>query len=233
MAKQSGLGDGLLVHGVDLSGDTQSVAMASPLSPIDVTSIDRSAYERIGGLRSGSMTWTSYFNPTRAHPEYSALPYTDVNLTYQRGKTLGAPAAILVAKSLKYDGTRANSGEFTFALEAQCNDYGLLWGNQVTPGIRTDTVITNGASVDGAASSAYGFYAMVHVTAFTGTSVTVTVQHSSDNTSFSSLGAFPAATGVGSSLISGTSTVNRYVRVVSSGTFSSASFLVTLVRRAA
>jgi hypothetical protein len=33
-----------------------------------VTAINKSAYERLGGLRDGGMTWVSFFNPANAHP---------------------------------------------------------------------------------------------------------------------------------------------------------------------
>lgn len=151
MAKQSGLGDNFYVGGYNLSGDTNSLGeIGGGIATIDVTGIDKSAYERIGGLRDGRIEWVSHFNPStgKAHDVLSALPTTDVSLTYCRGTTLGNPAACMVAKQLNYDMTRADDGRMTFAVRGESNGYGLEWGNQLTAGLRTDTGATNGTGVE-------------------------------------------------------------------------------------
>ncbi len=104
------------------------------------------------------MSWKAFFNPAvgATHDKLSALPTADVHCMYMRGTTLGNPAACQVSKQINYDGTRADSGEFTFAVEAQCNGFGLEWGQQLTAGKRTDTGATNGTSIDTAASAAFG-----------------------------------------------------------------------------
>lgn len=158
MAKSSGLGDALYCGGYDLSGDTRALgSIGGGPALIDVTSIDKSAYERLGGIRDGRMEWTSYFNDAsgRAHPVLKTLPTTDVHLMYCRGTTLGSPAASLVAKQINYDGARGDDGSFTFALQAQANGYGLEWGRQATAGIRTDTTATNGSSISHTGGTAY------------------------------------------------------------------------------
>lgn len=151
MAKQSGLGDNFYVSGVDLSGDTASLGeIGGGIAQIDVTGINKSAYERIGGVRDGRMEWVSHFNDAsgQAHPTLSSLPTTDRILTYCRGTSLGNPAASLVAKQLNYDPTRDNDGKLTFAVRAEGNAYGLEWGKQLTAGKRTDTTATNGTGVE-------------------------------------------------------------------------------------
>lgn len=158
LSKQSGLGDALFVGGYDLSGDTQSLgAIGGGPAVIDVTGINKSAYERIGGLRDGRLEWTSYFNDgsNQAHPVLKTLPTSDVHLMYCRGTTLGNAAASLVAKQINYDGNRGDDGAFTFALQAQSNGYGIEWGRQGTAGIRTDTTATNGSSISYTGGDAY------------------------------------------------------------------------------
>ena len=144
MAKQSGLGDNLYFSGVNLSGDTNSIKKISGgPKALDFTGIDKSAIERIGGQRDGSLDWVSYFNPTSAHPTLSALPTADQIITYCRGTTLGNPAACLLAKQVNYDGNRAQDGAFLFDLSAQANGFGLEWGVQLTAGQRTDAAATS------------------------------------------------------------------------------------------
>lgn len=238
MAKTGGLGDNLYFSGVNLSGDTNSIKKISGgPKALDFTGIDKLAFERVAGERDGGLDWAAYFNPTSAHPTLSALPTTDQIITYCRGTTLGNAAASLVAKQANYDGNRTNDGGFLFDLSALANGYGLEWGVQLTAGQRTDTAATNGTGVDFTASSAFGLQAYLHVFAFTGTSVTVKLQESSDNGSGDAFadvvgGAFTAATGVTSQRIATASNlaVERYLRVVTTGTFSNAVFAVMVAR---
>lgn len=234
MAKQSGLGARLFVGGYDLSGDVQSVGnVGGGCGVLDVTGIDKSAHERIGGVRDGRIEMTTFFNPSasQAHPVLSVLPTTDVNLSYLVGAVLGDPAASLVAKQVGYDGNRAADGMFTFGVNAQANGYGLVWGRTLTAGLRTDTAATNGTGIDTAASASFGWSAFLHLTAFTGTNITVAVEDSADNATYAALsgGSFGALTGIGAVRIAGatsTATARRYLRAVTSGTFTSATFAV-------
>jgi hypothetical protein len=151
VAKQSGLGDNFYVSGVDLSGDTASLGeVGGGHAPIDVTGINKSAFERIGGLRDGRMEWVSHFNDAtgQQHATLSSLPTTDRILTYCRGTTLGNPAASIACKQLNYDATRADDGKLTFAVRGEGNAFGLEWGKQLTAGKRTDTTATNGTAVE-------------------------------------------------------------------------------------
>ena len=61
--KQSGLGDNFYIGGYDLSGDVSALSQISGgPAPIDVTGIKQLANSRIGGLRTGDMQFTSFFN---------------------------------------------------------------------------------------------------------------------------------------------------------------------------
>lgn len=241
--KQSGLGDRLFVAGYNLSGDIGSLGrIGGGNSPLEVTGIDKSAFERLGGVRGGGIDYAAWFNPgaaaDAAHARLSLLPTADQILTYGRGAALGDPAAAMVAKQLNYDGNRGADGSFVFAVSALSNGFGLEWGVQLTAGQRTDGGAANGTGVDlGSASpGAFGLQAYLHVFAFTGTSVTVKIQESSDNGSGDAFAdvvgaAFTAATGITSERIA-TAAINveRYLRVVTTGTFSNAVFAVMATR---
>lgn len=238
MAKSTGLGDNFYVGGHDISGDIQALSKISGgPAVIDVTDITQSAHSRLGGLRDGGIDFVTYFDPLVAHPVLSALPRTDTLLTYARGTVLGNPAAALNAKQITYDPTRTNTGELTVAVQAQANLWGLEWGTQLTAGLRTDTVATNGTAVNFTASTAFGFQAYLQVTAFTGTDVTVALQDSADNVTFAALasGSFAQTTAAGTwqrIAVGGTATVRQYVRAVTTtvGGFTSATFNVVLVK---
>jgi hypothetical protein len=237
MAKVSGLGDNLYVGGYNLSGDIGSLSnIHGGPATLDVTGIDKSAYERIGGLRDGGLGFTSFMNDSanQAFPRFKLLPTADVIVSYFRGTAIGNAAASCVAKLINYDPQRGSDGSLVFTTEAQANGFGLEWGLQMTPGQRTDTTATSPATgTDTLASASFGLQAYLQVFAFTGTSVTVTLQDSADNSSFAAIGggvAFTAATGITSQRIAtaGSQTVRRYVRAITTGTFSNAVFAVQL-----
>jgi hypothetical protein len=244
MAKQSGLGDQLWVAGYDLGDDIGSGSLGGGPAALEVTGITKSAFERIGGRRDGRFELSVFFNDAtdRAHERLSALPTADVLLAYLRGTTLGNPAACLNAKQVNYDPKRAQDGALLVDVEAQANQYGLEWGEQLTAGKRTDTGATNGSSVDGAAASSFGLQAYLHVFSFTGTDVTIKLQESSDDGGGD---AFADVTGGGFTQVTSGPTseriqtardlaVERYLRVVTttSAGFSNLVFGVVVARNA-
>jgi hypothetical protein len=238
MSKSSGLGDNLYIQGFDASGDIQQLQqIGGGPALLDVTGINKSAYERIGGLRDGRLEMTTFFNHVQAgtgtHEKLSALPRTDVILTYCRGTVLGNPAASLVGKQANYDPTRGNDGSITFAVSAQANGYGIEWGQQLTAGIRTDTAATTGTSIDTAVSASFGAQAYLQVFSFTGTDATVKIQDSADNVTFADVAGMAftqttSAPGAQRIATSNTATIRRYVRAttVTTGGFTSLSFAV-------
>lgn len=237
MSKQGGMGDNLYVAGYDVSGDIGSLSRIGGGPALkEVTGIDKSAYERQGLVRDGAIEYLAWFNPStdQAHDRLSLLPTTDVVMQYARGTTLGNEAAVMVAKQVNYDPTRGNDGSLSFGVSALANGYGLQWGKQLTAGKRTDTTATNGSSIDTVASASFGAQAFLQVFAFTGTSVTVTVQDSADNSSFAAVTglAFTAATGITTQRLAtaNNATIRRYLRVATTGTFSNAVFAVVVVK---
>lgn len=240
MAKQSGMGANFYAGGADLSGDINTLGKISgSQAQLDVTDITQPAHSRLFGVRDGAIDFVSFFDPATAHPVLSALPAADVIVTFVAPVlAVGAPAACMVAKQVNYDPTRQADGMLTFAVSAIANADGLEWGNTLTAGMRTDTVATSpGTGFDTGGSLAFGAQAYLHVAAFTGTDVTVTIQDSADNASFANitgLSAFTQVTG-GAPLAqriasSNTTTIRRYLRAITTttGGFSSLKFAVVI-----
>jgi hypothetical protein len=238
MAKSNGLASELFIGGYQLSGDIQSVDnISSPVATLDVTGINKSAYERILGLRDGMIDVTTFFNTSagQAHPVLSVLPETDTHVMYCHKSVIGNPAACLVAKQLNYDGSRAADAGFTFKVQAQGNAYGLEWCQQLTAGLRTDTAATNGSSLDTGASASFGGQFYLQCTDFDGTDVTVKIQDSADNSNWADVtgGSFTQITSAPTFeriALSNTATIRRYVRAVTvtSGGVTSVSFVVAM-----
>lgn len=240
MTKTSGLGDNLYIGGVNVSGDIGSISnIHGGNTPIPVTGIDKSAFERLGGNRDGGMSYTAFFNPSagQAHPVFSALPRTDVVCSYFRGTAIGNASASLVAKQVNYDPQRGNDGSLTETIDMLANSYGLEWGLQLTAGQRTDTGATDGASIDTTASLSFGLQAWLHVFSFSGTDATVKIQDSANNSvwadlagaSFTQVTTAPVAYRIA---LGNTATVRRYLRAstVTTGGFTSLMFAVTFTK---
>lgn len=242
MAKQSGLGDAFWLDGYDLSGDVGALdRIGGGLSGTqDVTGINKYAMERIGLVRDGSLEWTAFFNPATgaAHEVLSSLPLTNRIATYGRGTALGSPAACMIGRQINYDPSRAADGSLTISVQALADGYGLEWGRQLTPGVRTDTEATDGDSVDFGAAGSFGLQAWLHVLDFDGTDVTISLEQSSDdgaNDSFEAVtgGSFTEVTAAPFSERIETArdqAVEQYLRVATSTTdgFTSVSFVVVV-----
>lgn len=150
MTIKSGLGQSFYYSGYDLSGDTGSAndLGGGLVGTQDVTPINKLAFKRVGLLRDGRISWTSFFNKAagQAHARLGALPTADQHLMWLTASTIGSPAACMIGKQIDYNPTRAQDGSLTIGVQAQGNRYGLEWCDLLTAGQRTDTAATNGTA---------------------------------------------------------------------------------------
>jgi hypothetical protein len=238
MGKQGGLGDQFYIGGYDLSGDLASLErIGGGPAAGDLTTINQSAHQRAGLLRDGSMQFTTFIDIAAgaSHVALSTLPTTDTVATYFRGATVGSPAASINGKQINYDPNRDNNGNLTLKVEVQANGYGLeMNGKQLTPGLRTDSSATVGAFFDDTAGTAFGGQAYFHLIAFSGTSVTIDIQScTTSGGSYATTGLTSSAlTAIGSQrvAVANTTTINEFLKVVTTGTFTNAVFSVNFVR---
>lgn len=231
MAKGGGLAGKFYVGGRDVSGSTGAInSCASPRGVLVRTGIDKSAVERLLTTTDGILDWTSFFDDATGeqHEALKSLPTADVLALWQVGQAIGDAAGALTGKQADYPATRGQDMALDFNPKIEGNGLPLEWGETLTPGLRTDTEATNGASLDNGEATSDGLMAQLQVTALTGTNVIATIEESSDNgggDAFTSLLAMTSVTGVpGSERKTVAGAVERYLRVATSGTFSSASF---------
>lgn len=236
------MGDALFIDGADLSGDVGAVSrVGSPQGVLDVTAINATAMERIYSHHDGAIEFTSFFNDATGQEHLTLrgkAAGVDRIASYFRGAAIGNVCASLVAKQVNYDPNRGADGSLISTTQCLGNLYGLDWGKQLTAGKRTDTTATNGASLDNGAASATGLVAYLHVFSVTGTSVTVKIQESSNDgagDAFADIITFTAVNGAATgfqrlALPLLTTAVERYLRVVTTGTFSNAQFAVSVSR---
>ena len=237
MAKSSGMGMGAVYGGYDLANDIGALAIRGGPALLETTGINKSAHERIGGQLDGAIDLEAFFNDAAAqmHPVGSAITAADRQLIVFTASSIGAPAAAMIGKQLDYSGSRGSDGSLGYSLPHPANGYALEWGNLLTAGLRTDTSATNGTAHDGGAASSTGWSAYLQVIDVTGTNVVVTLEDSANNSAFAvfTSSAFTSATADRTvQRIQGAvgATVRRYVRAVTSGTFTSATFIVAFTR---
>jgi hypothetical protein len=244
VGKETGLGDNFYIDGYDLSGDVGSISSAKGgNSPLTMTGINKSAYERQGGQLTGELEWVSFFNTAAgaAHPALSTLPLTSRIASYFHAPAVGQIAASLQCKQVNYDPTRSDKGEITLKLHGENDQFPLEWGEQLTPG--STNIVGAGAqtSLDYGATgmpTAFGLQAYLQAFAFSGTSATVAIQHSNDNGGtdpwaniagavFTAVTATPGSQRIATA---GNASIKRWLRVNVTGTFSSFTFAVMAIR---
>ena len=239
MAKKSGLGEQIFVHGYDLSGDISAIDNAgSPRNLLDLTAINSSATERLVGLSDGNLSVSSWFNDAteQEHAAYSGLPTSDRILTWALGATRGDVSACLVAKQLNYDASRATDGSLSFSVDSQADGISLDWCNTLTTGKETHSSAGSSTSRDDGAGTTAGMVGYLEITDLDSGTATVTIQESSANGSsdawanvmvFSTVGYASAPT---AERVTSSGTVERYLRITTTGTFSNLDFCVSTRR---
>jgi hypothetical protein len=237
VAKQAGLGDNFYIAGNDLSGDISALdRIGGGPAAMDLTPINVSAHVRVGGQRDADWAFTSWFDNAAGHgvQTLETLPTTDVVASYFRGTTIGNAAAGISAKQVDYVPNRANNGDLTLKVSLKANGFGMNWGKMLTAGLRTDSSATTGAFFDDTAGTNFGGCAYVQLNAFSGTSVTIDIQSATTSGgSYSTTGLTTAALTAKTAVrlaVANTVTINEFLKVVTTGTFSNAVFSVIFVR---
>lgn len=237
MAKQSGLGVRLYAAGYDLSGDANALNnMGYSQAMLDVTSLQDSAMARIAGLSDGTVTVNGWFEATGDHAAWTSnsgkLPSADQVVVVGFGTALGDACLGMKAKQASYNVTRAPGSAIATVAEYQSTagqqlDFGVL----LTTGPKqTDASATNSTSVDQTSGTSAGAVGYIEAMSIGSGSATVKIQSSTNNTVWSDLITFIAVTGQTSERVAVTGTVNRYVRVISTGTFTNLVFVVGFAR---
>jgi hypothetical protein len=238
MAKQTGLADAFYIDGHDLSGNITSLdTVSTRKAVIETPTIGKSGMERLAGLGDGEISFTSWFDDgtNLLHDAVSGLPTTDVTAIYCRGTAADSPTAMLVAKQINYDYTRGQDKSLTANVQCLGNgnilEWGILFAAEATQSSAGST-----SSKDDSASSANGLAAVLHIIDINSGTPTFKIEDSPNNSDWTDLVSFSAVANgnePSAERVTVTGTVNRYLRVTSTGTFSNAKFIVAYRRGAA
>jgi len=236
MARSHGKNIRLLVNSAHVSGDITGWGGTHQRAYGDITTPLDDGDRWLPGRVSGEMRIKGLFDDDAGSlwAVADAVSGTDDGLlvtAMPEGLAAGGVALITLTD---VESVTADAGiDDAVPIEIQAKpDYGVDMG-VILHALAAETADADGDSVDGAASTARGGAASLHVTAYSGlTSAVVKVQHSADDSAWSDLATFATATDVTHELVTVTGTVNQYVRasVDVTGT-GSITFAVAFARR--
>ena len=235
MAKQTGLADAIYIDGHDLSGDVTSVdTIAARKAVLDTPVINSSGMVRLPGMGDGEISFTSWFDDgtNLLHDAVSGLPTTDVTVMYCRGTAADSGVAMLVAKQINYDYSRGADKALSAVVQCLGNGNGLEWG-VLFAAEATQSSAGNTSSKDDGASTANGLAAVLQIIDINSGTPTFKIQDSPNDSDWTDLVSFSAVANgnePSAERVTVTGTVNRYLRITSTGTFSNAKFIVAYRR---
>lgn len=220
---------------LSLNISNTDVAIASDLE--DSTTYGDTGHEFTPTLLNGTISMSLFFSAVAGESD----PVLVAALATSNGQPLtffptgfdanSKRAALALTRASGYQVGGAVAGLVVSSYNAQSD--GGIFGGIVLHLLQAETAGGNTTGIDNTAATANGGAANLHVTAFTGTNIIIKVQDSVDNSVWTDLITFTTVTGVTSqnSTLAVGSTVKRYLRVLWSGTFTSATFCVAFARR--
>lgn len=237
MVKKSGLDQRFYIGGYDLSGDVSSINdCSSPIAVLEVPSLANSAMERVRGLADGQMEFGVWFNKAtdQEHLALRGLPLTDVVSLWSMGSAQGSPAAMLVGKQVNYDWNRGPDGSLSGVVQIVSSaGRSIEYGEMFSAFDDLQASSGNTSSKDDAALSSDGLAAVLEVISIDSGTPTCTIEDSTDDAVFVTLVAFTA-------IVDGTEpiaervevagTVNRYLRLAWTGTFTNVTYALAYRR---
>ena len=209
----------LYVGLLQFSGYTKGYNLAYQSEMLDVTVLTSTSKEFIPGQESATFNVDMLLDNAATASSQFGILYTakstpQVVTLAPSGTARGAETWQVQSNELNFN-TSAAVGDVVSATVAFQSD-GL-----VDPGVVIDpetaiTVDTNGTSVDNTAATSNGGVAHLHVTAYSGlTSNSIILEHSTNNSVWTTLATFTLVTGTGSErlVVAPGTTVNRYLRI--------------------
>lgn len=202
----------LLLGDFHLAAYTTDITFNAVTEMLDTTVLTDTAKQFIAGQDTSTLSLSGHHDLAEFTDLASFKTETSSPFTYApSGLALGSEVGLVNAIATSFETSAPVAGTVDWALGIQTagrTDFGYSLAD-----LAAVTVDTNGTGHDGGASSSNGAVAHLHVTAFSGfTGVVVTIQDSSDNVSFATIGTFTTAAGLTSERLTIAGTVRRYVR---------------------
>lgn len=220
MSFQHGTNADFYLNGFDATGFLNKVGLDASTDTAEVTTLGKVAKNYIPGLEDATVSFSGFFDgavgadTTSFSYKVNSLRRVITEATYiPQLDVLGGLCYFTQGELTKHKVETSTDDAGTAELEFQSN---TGYERAVTLHILSaETATGNGTSVDNTAGTTNGGSAALHVTTVSGTSsptITVKVQHSTDNSVWTDLITFSPFTAAGSARAEVTGTVNRYVR---------------------
>lgn len=232
MAFIHGKNTGVLVKQYDLSAYFNSADSAYTADTAEVTTFGASAKSYIAGMKDATVSlagfWDGDANAVDSVLSAALGGAALITIAPAGLATVGNPAILADALTTSY-GVSATVGD-AVAVSAEAQVSGGMNAGIILASLIARTATGSLASVDNGASTSAGLRGFLHITAFNGTDVTVKIQESPDNSTWADLITFTQATAAGSESGTGAGTIDRYLRVNITGTFTSVTLAVSAAR---
>ena len=241
MAKVNGLNVRLYVEGYDLSGDANALSgLGYTNELLDVTSLEASAKERIVGIVDSEISIEAWFDnaASKQHAVWTSnsgkLPTADQDILVPMGSAAGDPFVGLIAKQGTYSTTRAPGSAIAASAVFSANATGVEFGEMLTAFDDTHASAGSGTVVDSGASSSNGGTGYLQVLSVASGSVTVNLQEATSSggsySNFMTFSTVATAAAPAAERLTMEGTVQRYIKVTTTGTFSNAKIVVGFSR---
>lgn len=229
----------IFINQYDFSTYFNDVSASSMVETAEVSAFGSNAKEYIVGLTDGTVSLSGMFDgsTTGTDTVFSSVLGSSTKqnvIVAPSGHSNGATAIVLEADDTSYEVSGAVADVVQTSAEFQSSD-GVEHGKILSSGSAI-TATGNGTSVDNAASSANGGVGFVSVPTNTRNgNITVKVQQSADNSTFTDLITFTVVSSTTKTFqrVEVTGTVARYLRVnyTVAGSTGSATPVVAFARR--
>jgi len=237
MAKESGLNVRLYVEGNDLSGDANSLdGLGYTQEAFDTTTLSQAAVSRISGRADGTVSVSAFYDAASTHISAVAtansgkLPTTDQNVMVPMGSAVGSESVSFIARQSDYTVSGSTGSPITVSVSYAIDAVAPSFGAMLTAHDDTFSSAGSGTTVDNSASSASGGAGFLQVFSVGSGTVGFKIEHSSNGSSWADLLTFATATTVGAQRVTCSGTINRYVRITTTGTFTNAKIACALIR---
>jgi len=241
MAKTNGLNCRLYVEGYDLSGDANSFSGGGYINELlDVTTLDVSARKRIIGSVDSEMSFDAWFDNAASHQHAvwssnsGKLPTADQDILIPMGSAVGDQFVGLVAKEGAYNVARSGGSAISANATFSANGSAAEFGEMLTAFDDTHSSASSGTVVDSGASSSNGGSGYLQLLSLDSGSVTVNLQESTSSggsySNFMTFSTVAAAAAPSAERLTNEGTVQRYIKVTTTGTFSNAKIVVGFSR---
>lgn len=231
----------IFVGGYNLSGDARTFSsLSGNYGEADFTGWSESVrnFLRDNAMAIGIRGFQAIVNDAagRAFTILKDVPNNNVSILFGGGgePAVGDPAYLLPAVQLMDTGglegpvaiIQADFVPLAGTTAVSASPFGVV----LSPATSISSTTTY-SSHDNEAATANGWQAVIHITATSSGNFAFVVEHSTDDSSFATLGTFTTTGGsVTSEYLSGTGTVNQYVRLVATRTAGTVTPIVTFAR---